>query len=155
MPASVKASLRESQLIHGTIDPQKALWFTRALKADPFGVIPSRDGQETFVWIKKPPGGGLEGNVYTDGFLMDNDPVLQGHCKSLGWAFVVLGADGQVTAAAKGRPPAWVASIYGAELWATQMAVTHIFPGAARVVTDCESVRIGCQRGHKWATAPG
>ena len=93
--------------------------------------------------------------MYTDGSLMDNDAALQGHCRALGWSFVVVDGDGVMIAAAHGRPPDWIDNIFGAELWAVQMAVTLILPGSARVLTDCESVRIGCQRGSKWTTAPG
>ena len=95
------------------------------------------------------------GDVYTDGSLMDNDAALQGHCRALGWSFVVVDGDGVMIDVAHGRPPDWIDNIFGAELWAAQMAVTLILPGSARVLTDCESVRIGCQRGSKWTTAPG
>ena len=155
MPASVKESLRASLLEDGSVDPHKVTWFTRALRAEPFAAVPRRDGNETFEWIKRQPDGVLEGDVYTDGSLMDNDAALQGHCRALGWSFVVVDRDGLMIAAAHGRPPDWVDNIFGAELWAVQMAVTLILPGSARVLTDCESVRIGCQRGSKWTTAPG
>ena len=85
---------------------------------------------------------------------MDNDPAFQGHCRALGSAFVILGPGGEVTAAAQGRPPAWVDTIYGAELWAVQMVTQHIFSGAARILTDCDSVRTGCGRDQKWGSAP-
>ena len=155
MPPSVKAAMRESQQEDGAIDPRRYLRLTRALLAEPFGTASNRDRQETFVWIEKTSDDVLQGDVYTDGSLIDNDPVFQGHCRSLGWAFVIPGSDGRVSAAAKGRPPGWVDTIYGAELWAVQMVVLHIFPGSARVITDCDSVRVGCDRGQKWTTAPG
>ena len=135
MPTPVKAAVRESRQEDGTIDPRKHMWLTRALVAEPFGTVVSRDGQETFEWIKRRSDDSLQGDVYTDGSLMDNDPVFQGHCRALGWAFVILGSDGRVAAAAKGRPPGWVDTIYGAELWAVQMVVLHIFPGSARIIT--------------------
>ena len=156
MPPSVRTSLQESKMDDGRFDPQKVLWLTRALAPHPFGqaVTGSRDGLETFVWLTRPPDDLLAGDIYTDGSLMDNKPEFQGHCKALGWAFVILGPGSKVTAAAHGRPPAWVDTIYGAELWAVQMVMQHIFPGAARILTDCDSVRTGCERDQKWGTAP-
>ena len=35
------------------------------------------------------------------------------------------------------------------------MASLHIFPGSARIPTDCDSVRLGCARDRKWGTASG
>ena len=131
------------------------LWFTRALRPSPFALVPERQSEESFEWIKRPAEGLLEGDVYTDGSLMDNEPALGGRCRALGWAFVILGLDGGVVAAARGCPPAWIDTIYGAELWAVQMVVIRMLPGAARVITDCASVKIGCEQGQKWTTAPG
>ena len=49
--------------------------------------------------------------------------------------------DGEIAAAAHGRPPGWVDTSYGAELWAVQMVVTLVLPGSARVLVECEAVR--------------
>ena len=155
MPSSVKASLQKSILADGSVDPQKFLWFTRALRRSPLCKVPARDQEESFEWVKQPDGGLLEGDVYTDGSLMDNEPEFEGRCKALGWSFVVLGPDGRVRAAARGCPPAYIDTIYGAELWAVQMVVIRAFAGMARVITDCESVRVGCQSGSKRTTGPG
>ena len=100
-----------------------------------------------------PPDGMLEGDVYTDGSLRDNDPRFEGRCKALGWSFVVLGPTGLVAAAARGCPPPFIDTVFGAELWAVQMVVMHAFAGAIRIVTDCQSVVKGVQNGAKWATA--
>ena len=67
-----------------------------------------------------PTDGLLEGDVYTDGSLMDNEPAPEGSCRALGWSFVILGPDGEVVAAARGCPPAYIDTIYG---WAVQMVV--------------------------------
>ena len=155
MPLSVKANLQRCTLADGTVDPQEFLWLTRALRRSPLCNVPDRDQEEWFEWVKRPDDGLLEGDVYTDGSLMDNEPEFEGTCRALGWSFVVLGPDGRVQAAARGCPPGYIDSIYGAELWAVQMVVTRVFIGTARVITDCESVRTGCQRGSKWTTAPG
>ena len=49
-------------------------------------------------------------------------------------------------ASAHGRPPSWVDSIQGAELWAMSMATSHAMPGA-RFVTDCQTVQTSWERG--------
>eukprot|EP00973_Karenia_brevis_P012661 1717307-Karenia_brevis.AAC.1 len=59
-----------------------------------------------------------------------------------------------MVAAAKGCPPTWISTIYGAELWAVQMVAVRAMPGAAKIIADCQSVQLDCHRGHKWATAP-
>jgi len=155
MPSSVKARLQRATLPDGTVDAQEALWFTRALRRSPLYKVPARDCEESFEWVKEPDDGLLEGDVYTDGSLMDNDPEFEGSCRALGWSFVVLGPEGQVVAAARGCPPAYIDTIYGAELWAVQMVVTRALAGMARIVTDCESVQTGCKQGSKTTTAPG
>ena len=119
------------------------------------GRLPARDQDESFEWVKRSENGLLESDVYTDGSLMDNEPEFEGSCRALGWSFVVLAHDGTILAAARGCPPAYVDTIYGAELWAVQMVVTRALAGMVRVVTDCESVQTGCRQGHKWTTAPG
>ena len=40
-------------------------------------------------------------------------------------------------------------------LWAVQMVVRHVVPGAAQLLCDCQAVQWDCGRGIKWATAPG
>ena len=57
----------------GTVSPQETLWFTRALRPSPVAHNYScHGGGETFEWIKRPEDGLLEGDVHTDGSLMDN-----------------------------------------------------------------------------------
>ena len=121
MPRSVTTCLQRSLRADGSIDPALTIWFTRALRRSPLWRVPSRDALESFEWIKRPPDGLLQGDVYTDGSLMDNEAALEGSCVALGWSFVILGLAGDVVAAARGCPPGYVDTIYGAELWAVQM----------------------------------
>ena len=86
---------------------------------------------------------------------MDNEAALEGGCVALGWSCVILRLAREVIAAARGCPPGYVDTIYGAELWAVQMVVIRAFPGSVRVLIDCESVRLGCQQGKKATTAAG
>ena len=87
-----------------------------------------------------------------DGSLLDNDVRYEGWCAALGWAFVVLDPDGQVVAAAMGCPPAWVDSIYGAELWALLKVAEVAMPSGVDVLADCQSVQVDSSRGIKSAT---
>ena len=154
MPSSVKTKLQSCTSPDGTIDPKQVVWFTRALRRSPLCFVPAREEHESFTWIKRPADGLLEGDVYTDGPLMDSESVLEGSCRALGWSFIILGLDGRVIAAARGCPPAHIDTIFGAELWAVQMVVTRALNGAVRVLTDCESVKTGCERGSRWTTSP-
>ena len=56
-------------------------------------------------------------------------------------------------AAAQGRPPGWVESIHGTELWALLMAAINTDP-FTRLFGDCLSVVQGAKRGPQWAQAP-
>ena len=85
--------------------------------------------------------------VFTDGSLLDGR--MQSGCQALGWAFVIIGPDGEMFAAAFGVPPEWVDTIQGAELWAVQMALLHA-PFPDRLYTDCDSVRSGVSRSVEW-----
>ena len=78
MPSSVKARLQKATLPDGTVDPQEFLWFTRALRRSPLGKVPARDQHESFEWVERPVDGLLEGDVYTDGSLIDNEPDFEG-----------------------------------------------------------------------------
>ena len=49
-----------------------------------------------------------------------------------------------------GTPPSWIDTIQNAELWAVQMALTHVvFPEC--LYTDCDSVRLGVRKSLSWA----
>ena len=154
MPEAEKLALR-SKLNRGNLSSSDMLWFTRGLRRSPFLAEKKlRSAEHTFEWIVRPEDGLLVGSVYTDGSLLDNQTWLEGNCSALGWAFVILTEQGVVIASAKGVPPGWVDSIYGAEAWAVLMVVQHAMPGAVRIVSDCQSVQQDCGRGMKWASAP-
>jgi hypothetical protein len=112
--------------------------------------LPARDDQsfDTCVWFKFARDIPVGCVVFTDGSLIDGS--LPRECQSLGWAFAVISSDGDLVAAAHGVPPRWVDTIQGAELWAVQMALQHVlFP--ERLVTDCDSVRLGVRQPSSWA----
>jgi hypothetical protein len=93
------------------------------------------------------------GTIYTDGSRIDGDVEFEGHCARLGWAFVAVDDAGCVVAAASGRTPDWVLTIFGAELWALWMALIVAVPGSG-IRTDCQSVQTGTLRGAAWASSP-
>lgn len=86
-----------------------------------------------------------------DGSQLDAVPKYAGCCSRQGWAFTEV-RQGDVVAAAYGRPPAWISSIPGTETWAMLQATQHSLPGN-QFRTDCDAVRIGCQRSQRAATA--
>ena len=119
----------------------------------PMPIVPQRAEDDTFVWMKRPPEGVCkEGVVYTDGSLMDGSHQFAGLCARLGWAFVVVDEDRNVLAVAHGRPPWWVDSIQGAELWALSKAAECCFSHLS-FRTDCYSALQGVEHGVAWATA--
>ena len=75
-------------------------------------------------------------------------------CARHGWAFAAYDEAGTLVAAAKGKPPAWAAGIYGAELWGLSMAVSST-DAWAPIRVDCLSVQQGSQRSIAWASDPG
>ena len=128
-----------------------AQWL-RGLFPKPVELVPPKPRDDSFHWEVRPEGGLCsEGTVYTDGPLIDAEAVYHGLCGRLGWAFVVLAPDGSVVAAAFGRPPWWVDSIHGAELWALAMATEYCLPFLP-FRTDCYAVFQGVWRGQQWAT---
>jgi len=154
MPSSIRHALDKCWQVDGSLKPEDVLWFTRGLRRSPFAELPDKPMEETFIWIVEPPDGLLEGDLYTDGSLKDNEACLEGKCVALGWAFVVFDVDGKISAAAHGCPPGWVTTIYGAELWAVQMVMQRAMPGAVKILSDCQSVQKDCARGAKWSTSP-
>jgi hypothetical protein len=112
--------------------------------------IPHRNKNrfDTFTWFKHSDDIPLGCVIFTDGSLLDGS--LPKGCQSLGWAFVVIDADGELVAAAYGVPPEWVDTIQGAELWAVRVALLcAAFP--SRLFTDCMSVKIGVGQPMEWA----
>ena len=155
MPHRLYVRMRRALKPDGTMDAADLLWYTRTLRPSPLCEVPIRVFDETFQWTTCPAGGMFEGKIYTDGSLMDGDWQFEKRCLSLGWSFSAVDINDVVVAAARGRPPSWITDIYGTELWATQQVTSHVLPSTSRLITDCDSVRDGYNRGRKWATAPG
>ena len=63
---------------------------------------------------------------------------------------MALDQEGSVTGSAHGTPPAWVDTVYGAELWALGQATRLAMPGTA-FRTDCLSVLKVFQSGKRMA----
>ena len=127
------------------------LAFTRGLVRLPEVVERRNDAFDTFTWLKQAysiPSGCV---IFTDGSLLDGK-LPEGH-QALGWAFAVIGPEGDFIAAAYGVPPRWINTIQGAELWAVQMALSHV-TFLDKLFTDCDSVRFGCRQPDSWAAAP-
>ena len=121
--------------------------FTRAMCAAPQAPMRGDELFGTFVWHIRTGDLPSGGRVFTDGPLLDG--TFGSQCLALGWAFVVIGDDDEVAAAAFGVPPRWVDTIQGAELWAVQMALTEVvFPQA--IYTDCRTVQQGLQQSTQW-----
>ena len=89
------------------------------------GQVPLPNRLDTFRWIVEPPGGTFQGRCYTDGSRLDGPVALVARN---GWAFVVVGAEDQVIAVARGTPPDWIDDIPGTEAWALLQAVLTVFP---------------------------
>ena len=132
MPSSIRRTLDKCWQVDGSLKPED---FTRGLRRSPFAELPDKPMEEMFIWIVEPPDGLLEGDLYTDSSLKDNEACLEGKCVALGWAFVVFDVDGRISAAAHGCAPAWMTSIYGAELWAVQMVMPRAMPGAVKILS--------------------
>ena len=137
---------------HGrNVNGAQHLALTRSLVRAP--AIPARreSAYDSFIWHKQTfsvPSGCV---VFTDGSLQDRK--LPDGCQALGWAFAVVGPEGEYMSAAYGVPPKWLTTIQGAELWAVQMALQHVtFPES--LYTDCDSVRLGTRMGREWANSP-
>jgi hypothetical protein len=99
---------------------------------------------ETFNWYLKPAALPLQGDVYPDGSYLDGIVIETGRC---GWAFVVIGGDGNIAAAAYGVPPPWIQDIGGAEAWATYQAMLVTIPSQCRYWPDCLPVHLAVQKG--------
>ena len=91
--------------------------------------------------------------IYTICSLTDNSAVYEGHCARLGWAFVAINDGGAVVAAASGSTPGWIATIFGAELWALFMALSVAVPGSG-MHANSSSMRNSTACGDAWASLP-
>ena len=124
--------------------------------------IPKQPPEETFVWYRKPTvgsiwhptGAGLpRGSTYMDGSLLRNESKYYGLAATRGWAVAVMDEDGDILAAAHGRPPAWAQGIHATELWSLLMSFSVADP-FSRLHTDCSAVFCGANRSSEWANSP-
>ena len=114
--------------------------------------VPKPPEEATFSWVKRPHDDCVDGILYTDGSLIDGLPDYGGLCGRLGWSFVAVNRQGRITASAHGSPPAWITTVYGAEVWALMMAASYALPGTA-FRTDCQAALRVFLRGSAFATA--
>ena len=128
-----------------------AMW-TRGMWPLRAQLVPKPPEEATFTWVKQPPDDCVDGTLYTDGSMIDGPPHYGGLCGRLGWSFVAISRQGRITASAHGSPPAWITTVYGAEVWALLMAATYALPGTA-YRTDCQAALRVFLRGSAYATA--
>jgi len=125
--------------------PVKTAWITRALQPTLAYSVPPPAAAASFRWMVPPVGGLLHHSwtVYTDGSMLDGPLPL---IRRTGWAFVALDDDGKVCAIARGVPPPWISTIFGAEVWAILQAVV-VAPALGPIRIDCKAavdlLRIG------------
>ena len=108
------------QLLRGDMSRarDRKAWFTRALKptiAYKVNVLCRASPEATFEWIREPLGGCIEYTcvIYCDGSLRDNEHPAIGRT---GWSFAATDADERVIAIARGLPPPWIKTSFGAEV---------------------------------------
>ena len=138
---------------NGGLSCKDHLLFTRALVSSPAAMVPPPPQQETFNWVVRPREWRNAQTVYVDASRLDAGYQLCGLCPRQGWAFAVADDEGRLVAAAHGRPPGWIDSIHGAELWALLMSALNTDPFLP-ILGDCLSVVEGARRGAAWAQAP-
>jgi len=109
--------------------------------------------EASFTWIKRPASGIAEGTVYMDGSRLFGEWKLAGFCARQGWAMAAFDDEGNLTAAAHGRPPQWVRGINATELWGLLMGSQSSDPFCPLLV-DCMAVKQGSHRGPEWAGSP-
>ena len=140
---------REAAKLVGRLDT--AMW-TRGMWPLQAQLVPKPPEEATFTWVMRPPDGCVDGILYTDGSMIDGPPSYGGLCGRLGWSFVAMSRQGRVTATAHGSPPAWITTVYGAEVWALLMAATYALPGTS-YRTDCLTALRVFMRGPASATS--
>ncbi len=146
----VQSLLRENG---GVLDLWAVLKYTRALVPLLFSRMRAPPRGETFEWLVEPPGGMVDGETFVDGSRLFAEHDLFNTCARHGWAFTTYDDDGKVSAAARGRPPAWVEGIHATELYGLLQAVTHSSPQSSFLI-DCLAVKQGTRSGPVWAAAP-
>ena len=150
-PSRVKMARKEDLVVTRTCDVAGHPAWERGLSVRPPLPKCRQSKVETFNWYVKPAALPLQGDVYPDGSYLDGIVKETGRC---GWAFVVIGVDGTVSAAAYGVPPPWIQDIGGAEAWAIFQAMLVTIPSLCRYWPDCLPVHLAVQKGAVAARDP-
>ena len=153
VPSWLRSQVRRALQSDGSMTPADLLMYTRALVSSPAASLKPPPPTETFERVKEPMDGIVSGKIYVDGSRIYGDSNLAGLCARQGWAFAAYDDAGALCAAARGRPPAWVEGIHGAELWGLAMAVSSADPWTP-IRVDCLAVQKGAQKDKAWAEAP-
>ena len=141
--------MKASEIHIGARDGGKPEW-VRALAGRPPRPSKPRAACETFKWVVEPEGGWLQGDIYTDGSVLDGPTEELSRC---GWAFVILDDQFNVTAAAHGVHPPWITDIGGGEAWALLQAAKRALPGMCRFKVDSLSTVQAVHAGMPVATS--
>jgi len=122
-------------------DPDRAIgkvaWLSRALQPSLAHSVPAPASSATFTWMLCPPDQVLAADwtVYSDGSLLDGPSAL---LRRPGWSFTAIDGGGVVRAIARGVPPPWITTIFGAEAWAVLQAVL-VAPVIGTLRVDCKA----------------
>ena len=136
------------------LDTITADLLTRALAPSPAPHVVQPPKEASFQWIVPPPDEGLPPSsvLYVDGSRLFAEQRYFGMCARQAWALLALDSNGKFVASASGVPPPWAEGIHGAELWALLQAVRISAPDDS-YRTDCLSVKLGVDKGIRWASA--
>ena len=94
--------------------------------------VPPQQG--TFRWLRRARDDHtIQGNVFTDASRIHD---VHPDTIKLGWAFIVVDLEGNVTDIASGVPPSYIEDIPGAETWALVQATTFASLGT-KFTSDC------------------
>ena len=126
--------------------------FTRALMPSPAARVDAAPLGSTFKWVKEPAGDAAPAVAFSDASRLDAEHDLYGLCARQGWAIAAFDREGNLVAAAHGRPPEWAQGIHAAELWGLLMAAQTFDPNCP-IKVDCRSVQQGAQHPAAWAGA--
>ena len=133
----------------GARSPDEHPFFGRALVRDPALAFPPPREEEALVWVQEPPGGGFEGEVFTDGSNSDPCDCLTGRA---GCGVAALGADGVLLGRLCAAVPGPTQDPLKAELWGLLLALRFAV-GQLTVRPDCSVLVKGVAKGRKWCTA--
>ena len=136
-----------------TMAPEDLALFTRALMPSLRPGVSTQPADDTFHWIKKPIGDISSGIGFVDGSRLHGNAKFYDLTAVRGWAVAVYDRDGEMLAAAHGRPPLWAQGIHATELWGLLMAI-QITDAFSPIRTDCLAVKKGTTLGLEWANSP-